>query len=185
MKVLALFCSVTTCCAALLGQIVDTASPEKKNGERYPPEWAPLTIAVSTTGRFAKGKSWYLSANSAGNAELTIATRPTVTRRQFELSSSQMNDLRSALTTERFLDLREEYGKEIFDGSAATVSITMGSVTRTVKILHLMSDLNECPEELREPSRALRILLIVRGWFGDEEAADLRQSYRKMIDAVK
>src|SRR5690242_19294770 len=84
---------------------------------------APLTISISTVGRFAKGHSWHLSVNSAGQAKLTIDTFPDRTRKQFRVSKEQLAEFRTALAEERLFELDAEYGHLVPDGSEDSVTV--------------------------------------------------------------
>jgi hypothetical protein len=146
----------------------------------------PLTLAASNIGDFAQGGSWYLSVNSAGKAELTIATRAGKVRRQFDIPKEQLAALRKALTDESFFDLADEYGERVPDGSTQTLTVTVGDRAKSVKVRFLMNWVvaNE-KDKLREPSRALRLLLLVRDWFADPGAVDLRPYDQKVLEAIK
>jgi hypothetical protein len=95
---------------------------------------APITIETSTVGRFAKGKSWHLSVNSAGQAELKIKTYPKSTVKRFDVPKARMAEFRKALIEERFFELASEYGEEVIDGSTQTLTVKAGEQTNTVKI---------------------------------------------------
>jgi hypothetical protein len=146
----------------------------------------PLTLAVSCVGRFAKGRPWYLSVNSAGKAELTIDTPGGPVRRQFDVPKERLAALRKALADEAFFDLADEYGQHVPDGGVQTLTVTLGGRTRSVKVRYLMNwvTANE-KAKLREPSRAVRLLVLVRGWFDAPEAADLRPYERKVLEAAR
>lgn len=148
-------------------------------------ENAPLTIAVSTVGRFAKGSSWHLSVNSAGQAELTIETYPNRTVRRFEVSKEQIAAFRKALLDERFFELAPDYGEQVPDGSTRTVTIVVGSHANTVKVHFLGNWVRGDKSKLQEPSRAVRLLVMVRGWFDDAEAVDLGKYDKLVLDAVE
>jgi hypothetical protein len=144
----------------------------------------PMTIAASCVGDFAEGRSWYLSVNSAGEAELTIATFPRPTRRRFLVPRQRLSELRRALAEERFLDLAGEYGQVVPDGSATTLTVTVGERSRSVRLNFLMNWVRGDKAKLREPSRAVRIAVMIRGWFDDAGAVDLRRFDRMVLDAV-
>jgi hypothetical protein len=40
------------------------------------------------------------------------------------------------------------------------------------------------PEKLHEPSRAIRVLQLIRNWFDDLEAVDLRKYDRVVLEAT-
>jgi hypothetical protein len=143
----------------------------------------PLTIAVSTVGRFAEGHSWHLSVNSAGQAELTIDTFPDRTLKRFQVSAEQLAEFRTALADERFFELNGEYGEQVPDGSENSVTVAAGPHTNTVKVHFLMNWVRNDKAKLREPSRAVRLVVLVRGWFDAAEAVDLRK-YDKMVLAA-
>jgi hypothetical protein len=146
---------------------------------------APLTISVSTVGRFAKGHSWHLSVNSAGRAELTVETFPEPTRRQFQVTKEQLAEFRKALIDERFFELTGEYGQLVPDGSEDSITVTAGRHSNSVKVHFLMNWVLNDKAKLREPSRAVRLLILVRGWFDDEKAVDRREYDRRVLDAAK
>jgi hypothetical protein len=146
---------------------------------------APLTISVSTVGRFSSGSSWHLSVNSAGQAELTIDTFPDRTHKRFQVSQEQLAEFRNALTAERFFELSGEYGQKVPDGSESTLTVTAGRHANTVRVYFLMNWVAADKAKLREPSRAVRLLVLVRGWFDFKEAVDLRPFDRRVLDAAE
>jgi hypothetical protein len=156
-------------------------------------EDAPLTISVSTVGVFAKGRPWHLSVNSAGQAELTINKSPLpigasgeVIRKQFQVTKEQLGEFRKALAEERFFDLAGEYGQRVPDGSEQVVTVAAGRHANTVRIHFLMNRVaSKDKAKLREPARAVRLLVLVRGWFDEAEAVDLREFGRAVLDAAK
>ncbi len=148
-------------------------------------EDAPLTIAVSTVDPFAKGHSWHLSANSAGQAELTIDSLPDRIRKRFQVSKEQWAEFRKTLAEARFFELHGEYGQLVPDGDEQSVTVVAGRHANTVKVHFLMNWVRTDKAKVREPSRAVRLLVLVRGWFGEAEAADLREYNRLVLDAAK
>jgi hypothetical protein len=148
-------------------------------------EDAPLTIAVSTVGLFAKGNSWHLSVNSAGQAELTIDSFSEPTRKQFQVSKEQMAEFRKVLGNERFFELASEYGQLVPDGSEQSITVTAGRHSHTVKVHYLMNWVRTDKAKLREPSRAVRLLVLVRGWFEESAAVDQREYDKLVLDAAK
>lgn len=185
-------------CSAVAGSVLVLAeqhlratvdSGNQLNPESSVPEaklrQAPLTIASSTVGRFSKGYSWYLSVNSAGQAQLTIDTSPTPVRRTFVVSSEQLAELRKVLLDERFFELKEEYGEVVPDGSIRTVTVTVGDETRSVRLHFLMNWAQNDRTKLREPCRAVRVGLVIRKWFDDAEAVDLRKYDKIILEAVE
>src|SRR5437763_754300 len=93
----------------------------------------PVTVSVSTVGQFAKGYSWDLSVNSAGQAELTTYG-PKTTKKQFQVPREQWAEFRKALADGRFFDLKGEYGGRVPSGSKRSITVTAGRRTHTVKV---------------------------------------------------
>lgn len=174
--VLTIMVGALAAAAAQPGQLAATDSQLKE---------APLTISVSTVGRFSSGYSWHLSVNSAGQAELTIDTFPDRTSKRFQVSQEQLAEFRNALTAERFFELDGEYGQKVPDGSESTVTVTAGRHANTVRVHYLMNWVAADKVKLREPSRAVRLLVLVRGWFESIDAVDQRPFDRKVLDAAK
>lgn len=125
----------------------------------------PLTITAGVTGSTTTGY-WKLRVDPAGKASLKIAAVPTAKTRQFVVSQAQLDELRQALLQERFFELADSYGQLIVDGSTTTLQISAGDVSQTVELRSLLNGANG------EPSRAVRVLQIIRGWFHDPEAFD-------------
>ncbi len=168
--------AVLAAAAAQPGQLAAADTPFKE---------APLTISVSTVGQFSSGSSWHLIVNSAGQAELTIDTFPDRTSKRFQLSQEQLDEFRTALTAERFFELSGEYGQKLPGGSESTLTVTAGRHANTVRVGYLMNWVAADKAKLREPSRAVRLLVLVRGWFESTAAVDLRPFDRRMLDAAK
>jgi hypothetical protein len=148
-------------------------------------EDAPLTISVSTVGRFGPGRSWHLSVNSAGQAELTIDTIPDGTRKRFQVSKEQMAEFRKVLADGRFFELKGEYGDQVPDGSERSITVTAGRHTHTVKVHYLRTSTAAERGTVREASGAVRLLVLVRGWFDDASAVDLGKYDEADLAAAK
>jgi hypothetical protein len=146
---------------------------------------APITIDTSTVGRFAKGMSWHLNVNSAGQAELTIETFPKPTVKRFKVPKDRMAEFRKALFEEHFFELASEYGEQVPDSSTQTLTVEAGPRANTVKVYYLMNWVYHDNAKLREPSRAVRLLVMLRGWIDDPQAVDLRRYYRMVLEAAK
>ncbi len=140
----------------------------------------PISVIASTTGDFAEGHSWHLSVNTAGRAHLTIDTYPNPQSREFDISPGQINQLAAVVEKERFFTLQADYGERVPDGSTDTITIVRGDVTRTVSIHFLMNWVHNAPSKLKEPARALRVFQVVRGWFDDKDAVNLKK-YDDMV----
>jgi hypothetical protein len=143
---------------------------------------ASLTVSAAVIGRFAQGRPWHATVNSAGMGELTIDTVAQPIRRKFEVSEEQLAALREAIVKERYFDLRDEYGEEVPDSSTRILTIGAGDRTKTVKIRYLMNRLQDNPPQLQEARRALRVWLVVRDWFSDPQAVDLRRYDRIVLE---
>ncbi len=79
---------------------------------------------------------------------------------------------------------KDSYGEIVPDGSTGTILVTQGEKTKKVEIHFLGNWVKSNPEKLKEPARALEILQIVRSWFSDEEAVDLRKYDKIVMDAA-
>jgi hypothetical protein len=144
----------------------------------------PISVIASTTGRFGTGHSWHLSVNSAGRAHLTIYTYPKPQSREFDISAEQIRQLAEVLENERFFTLQADYGERVPDGSTVTITIVKGDDTRTVSIHFLMNWVRHTPSKLKEPARALRVFRVVRGWFDDQDAVNLKKYDDLVIEAA-
>jgi hypothetical protein len=143
-------------------------------------EQQPISIVASTVGRFGKGKSWHLVVDAKGAARLRIDTFPDPIHREFHIPPKELERLGRALEDQGFFDLKATYGGQVPSGSTDTVTITRGKQTKTVKIYFLMNLVHTAPEKLKEPAKAVRVFQVIRSWFSDPEAVDLRE-YNDMI----
>jgi len=143
----------------------------------------PLSITTSTEGMFAKGYSWYLTVNPAGEAEL-ICPSPRIKKR-WTISREELTRFRKALETENFFGLKDEYGESVVDGSTQTLTVVLGDKTHTVTIAFLMNWVHNDPRQLREPARAVRLFNLVREWFNEPQAVDLRRYDRMVLEAAE
>jgi hypothetical protein len=135
----------------------------------------PMTISASNVGRFSHRYSWYLSVNSAGHAKLTIATMPQKTILEFNVKSKDLLTLRDEIATQKFFDLQNQYGELVPDGSASTITITIGQTTKTVRLDYIKNATQKGNKNaLHEIQRAIRVSQIIRGWFDDPRAFDSR-----------
>jgi len=145
-------------------------------------EHDPLTISASEFGMFQKGFSWELHVDPTGKAGLKIWSSPEDKKRKFQLSQNQIEELRKTLAQERFFELSNEYGDLVSDGSTTTLTISVGKNTKSVVLRYFR--IEGGAGKLREPARAIRVLNVIRGWFSDQEAVDLREYDRLVLDAV-
>jgi len=139
-----------------------------------------VSVEASTVGDFARGFSWQLRVDESGAAELTIQAFPKDLRRRFVVPAQELTALRQAVERERFFLLADEYGQQVVDSSTTVIRVTLGGREKTVTLRYLMNWVHSSPERLREPARALRVLQLVRGWFDDPDAVDLRR-YDEMV----
>lgn len=139
-----------------------------------------VSVTASTVGNFANGYSWHLVVSPERKARLTIDAYPQKRTRMFEVSAGQINELVATLDRERFFSLRSDYGELVPDGSTDTITIVKGGASHTVRIHFLMNWVRSDPARLREPARAVRVFNVVRGWFDDKEAVDLKK-YDDMV----
>jgi hypothetical protein len=155
----------------VVATFLDAALPEESQRPR-----TPISVVASTTGRFAQGlRSWHLSVNSARRAHLTISSYPKPQSREFDIAPEQINQLSELLDKEQFFNLKGEYGERVVDGSTDTITIVRGDVARTVSIHFLMNWVDTDPSKLREPARAVRVFGLVRTWFDDKDAVNLKR----------
>ena len=137
----------------------------------------PITIVASTEGQFAKGKghSWQLVVDEKGAARLKIDTFPDPIHREFRVPPKELEKFVRAVEDQGWFDLKEEYGEYVTHGSTDTLTVTRGEQTKAVKIHFLMNWVRTAPEKLKEPAKAVRVFLVIRSWFSDPEAVDLRE----------
>jgi hypothetical protein len=143
------------------------------------------SITASTKGLFGKGYSWHLRVEPDGEADLAIDTIPDKTQRHFKVPKEALSDFTQALLQEEFFSLKATYGEVVPDGSTDTLSVVLGKQKNTVNINFLMNWVNSDQTRLVEPARAVRLFNIVREWFADAEAVDLRSYDNMVLDAAK
>jgi hypothetical protein len=144
---------------------------------------APLTISVSENA-FRGG--WDLEVDAAGNATLKINSFPLGEKqktRKFVVPKAQLDELRKALQREHFFALDDSYGNKLVDdGSSTTLEVYAGNFIKAVELYSM--GVEDEPQRLREPSRALRVLQIMLAWFNDPEIKDQRKWNQMLIDAA-
>lgn len=150
-----------------------TVARERMNG------LLTLSLKVET---FAPQGAWQLDVEQDGTAQLAIDSFSKPVNRKFTVSAKQLADLRELLIDQKFfeLKLKSEYGDLVTDGSTRTITVALGGVRKTVTLNFLRAD----PSKVVEPARALRVWALVRGWFNDPQAVDLRQYDQRVIDAA-
>lgn len=142
------------------------------------PPVEPLSLSLKVDGRFSKGEPWQLKATPNGEAHLSIESYPKPKLRNFKVSATQFDALRKALIVERFFELENKYGDLVPDGSTRTLTITQAKKSKTIS-LHFLREGDAKVPEIR---RALRVWHLIRGWFNDAEAVDLRPYDRRILD---
>jgi hypothetical protein len=117
-----------------------------------------------------------LSVNSAGEATLTIQTSPVDTIVNFQVSDQQLRQFTTVLEKEDFFALDGEHGEKVPDSSVETICVTVGKTSKSVTRRYLADLLDRGDRNaLRDASRAMNVHEIVRGWFDDARAADVRR----------
>jgi hypothetical protein len=171
---------VGLCLALVLIAIIRISNPGRQPTATDEIRNDPLTIAVGTNNRFAE-RSWFLSVNSSGRAVLTVGTASSKTRHLFEVVPEQLAKLRAALLDERFFDLAAEYGKLASDGTTHAITITAGGKTQTVRLHCLGNVINQDEAHKKEAARAVRVLLVIHGWFNNPNLVNLRPYYEDIL----
>lgn len=145
----------------------------------------PLSISTSTKGPFFGNRySWSLTIDLQGKAKLVIDAYPKKIVRFFSVSKAKIENLKQVIKKERFFELRDSYGENVPDSSIDTVRIVWGKKAKTVNILYLMNWVHSDPGKLQEPARAIRVFHVIRGWFNDPQAIDLRRYDKIVLDAA-
>ena len=135
----------------------------------------PITICVSSTPGFSNKCKWYMSVNSAGSAELTIATPDRFVRREFKIHPTKLDELHKAVIESEYFDLqRAVLGVDLIDGASDSITVIRGTKAKTVDVRRFGSR-NIAPDELRDVKNVLNILSKMRALFDDESAADCRK----------
>ena len=173
----------------LTSVIIMVANPFKmyamtNNAENQVDRELPITVAACTVGSNASG-AWWFSMNAAGNAVVVIDSWPKRRKLEFTVPREKIVALRKAIAKERFFELKEDYGEYVFDSSSEILTIVEGEQYKTVQIHFLMNWVYNDPSKLEEPARALRIFMLIRDWFEDTEAFDLRKFDQKVLDTVE
>lgn len=144
----------------------------------------PVTISASEVGRFTKGKSWYLSVNSTGQATVTI-DGDLKHAKQFMLTPEQLAGIRQATQFLDFFMLDGDFGELTWNGNVRTMTVSIGKHTNTVRI-HSFKNI-----DLSDRSALLRLMPVVNAWnkirelIPFPEAADSRSEDRILSDVVR
>jgi len=116
------------------------------------------------------------------NVTVRLNAVPRRETHRFVVPQAQLDELRKALVREHFFDLDDSYGDNHLVDRKTTILVYAGDFKKAVE-LHFLAVEDE-PERLREPSRALRVLQIMFAWFDDPEMTYLRKWDQKLIDAA-
>lgn len=147
---------------------------------------SPIAVTVAIDGRFPpEVYPWRFDMNPEGKAVLAVKKWRDPIRRELVIPPAEIATLRTALEREKFFTLKNEYGQLVPDGGCTTLSVSQGEKTNTVHIRFLGNWVRSNPEKLQEPARALRVLNIIRAWFDEPEAVDLRRHNQLVIDAAE
>ncbi|MEX0641200.1 MAG: hypothetical protein WD468_00785 [Pirellulales bacterium] len=147
----------------------------------------PITIAAASNGDYSNARSWYLSVNTAGQAQLAIEMPHELTLKSISVSQDQLNSFRRTLIREKFFQLGDkEFGEQVLDGSTQTLAISVGQHTTVVRIRYLAglgSKSND--RDLEKARSAIRVFAEVRGWFKDGAAFDPRSYWTGVIGPLQ
>jgi hypothetical protein len=171
--------------AAFVGFLLHQVSLRRAAAIDAAIENGPLVLSLNDWGGNATGSGWKLQLDAAGNVTLKMNSYPTPKTRQFVVPKPRLDDLREALQREQFFDLDDAYGQQIVDSSSLTVKVSAGEFSKTVDLHSFVNWVRQEPERLRGPSRALRVVQVVLGWFDDTEMIELRNYDQTLIDAAK
>jgi hypothetical protein len=144
----------------------------------------PITISASEVGRFAKGKSWYLSVNSVGQATVTIDGDLNHAK-QFTVTPEQLAGIRQAAQFLDFFLLDGDYGEFSMNGDLRTMTVSIGKYSNTVRI-HSFKNI-----DLSDRTKLLRLMPVINSWnkirelVTFPEAADSRSEDQLLSNAVR
>lgn len=172
------FCSVFLSCSNEHGQ-------SSRIPSNYSIQRDPITISMDESGGGLTSGEWHLSVNSAGEAQLTIRSQPTNQSLEFRVAPDEFEELRRLLASERFFELNDDYGEIVPDGGTQSITIVAGDHAHTVRLHFLMNWVHQDPARLVEPARAVRVGMLIRGWFQNEGAVDTRKYDQMVLDAAE
>ena len=113
------------------------------------------------------------------NVTVTLNSLPKRETRRFVFPRAQLDALRQALIREHFFDLDDSDGEDPHFAKT-TIRVGAGNFKKAVDVYSW----GEEPVELRERSRALRVLQVVLAGFDDPDLKEMRRRYQKLIDAA-
>jgi hypothetical protein len=104
--------------------------------------------------------------------------------KEFQIPKQQLQELRETLIRERFFELACRQGELVPDGSIRTLTISTGTITKSVEIAYLMNWAQFDKDNLAQPARALRVWMPIHNLFQHPDAVDTRQYDQILIDAA-
>lgn len=144
----------------------------------------PITISASEVGRFAKGKSWYLSVNSVGQATVTL-DGDLKHANKFTVTPEQLAGIRQTTQFLDFFMLDGDFGEVTWIGNVRTMTISIGKYTNTVRI-HSFKNIDLLDRTaLLQQMPAINVWNKIRELIPVPEAADSRSEDQVLIDAVQ
>ncbi len=150
-----------------------------KQRKKAKAETIPLSIKCSIEGLFSKGSSWNLDVEPDGAAKLFVQSYPKPKQRHFNVTAAQLAELARAVDAEHYFELKSRYGDIVPDSSSRTLTIRRGDLSKTVTLHYLRAE----DPDLPQIKRSLRVWNLIRKWFSDPEAVDLRQYDQRLLDA--
>lgn len=141
--------------------------------DRTEREISPVTIAASCFGDFDEKSSWHLSIASSGIGEATVLTQPEVKRYEVSLSSHEMRELRKAGEVTFSDNLLDEYGVAVPSAPVRSLTITIGSESKFVRIRSLLPALeNASNAELKHMLFLISLFKLLQSKLDDTDAAN-------------
>jgi hypothetical protein len=117
--------------------------------------------------------------NAEGHCAVVLLTTPASVI-ELELDKKVVDSIRNAVRAEKFFELNDRYGQLSLDSSTITMAITMGSVTKVVRIADLGAYQMD-PGEAAEVARAANVYSEIRGTFNDARAMDHREFFKELL----
>lgn len=162
-----------------------------KNGDapnNHVLETRQVTITMCSDAGLSPS-DWELSVNSDGQAVLLSEpyAEPPISR-NFQLSDEQLQRIRKLLISERFFELKNDYGDLVPDGSSQTLTIVVGGSSKTIVLNYLRWDLNDSnfdAASLQEAARALRVYFAIRDCFPASTVSDERPYLQRALQAAE
>jgi hypothetical protein len=188
-------CLLTT--AISLAGVIDASCSQDDRGG-LSPETAdsilksePLTIVFQKTiedPTYSGPYEWCFSINSAGQTELTMSLLDGLTKRKFEISATKLAAIRKCLRDEKFVELKNSYGKSVLHGGWSTITVIAGEhVKKTVRYNSTYAWASRLEQgKLNEAMPALRVWLKICEAVDPEASAfPERRPIVKSLEAMK